>query len=91
VNDENTSQVLAAQRVQAAATRQVTVDVLTAAATACVVAAGTVLALMVLVWLVQPGHDFPGRFWFAVLPLLGAAITFKVHVSGIGAPRRDRG
>ena len=66
-------------------TNQVTAFVLSALATSLLGAACVELVLMVLLWIRSGWEnggdaDFPGRYWFAVLPMLTAAAI--LHARG---------
>ena len=55
-------------------------------------AAGVELVLMVLAWIrsafMHGGTgDFPGRYWFVVLPLVTAAAVLQVRGRGLRKPR----
>ena len=92
--------ILAAHRQTIAENRRLVAQVLRYLAVVLVAVAGTVFGLMVLAYLVSGDNrydrDWPGRYWFAVLPLLVAAVGLKAtgdrvkNPSSASSPRRDR-
>jgi hypothetical protein len=59
---------------------------LKALALAVKIAAAVVFLLMLLVWFItwtNRATDFPGRFWFVVLPLLAAAMTLNAKADAM--------
>ncbi len=62
--------------------REIAAEVLRAIAKALYVAAAVIFSLMVVVFMrtsSQTGQsDWPGRYWFALLPTLAAAVTLTV-------------
>jgi hypothetical protein len=73
--------ILAAHRQTIAENRRLVAQVLRYLAVVLVAVAGTVFGLMVLAYLASGDskydRDWPGRYWFAVLPLLVAAVGLK--------------
>ena len=73
--------ILAAHQQTIAEHRRLVAQVLRYLAVVLVAVAGTVFGLMVLAYLVSGDsrydRDWPGRYWFAVLPLLVAAVGLK--------------
>jgi hypothetical protein len=78
MSEENAADRLTSE----AQVRVVAQDVVRALSIACFAAAGTIAVLMVAVWVDSArGYaeaDFPGRFLFALLPVLCAAVTLDL-------------
>ncbi|QNN53751.1 hypothetical protein [Nocardioides mesophilus] len=74
--------ILAAHRRAVAENRRLVAQVLRSLGGVLVAVAGTVLALMVLAYWVSGAsfytRDWPGRYWFVVLPLLVAALGLRL-------------
>ena len=81
VNRRTPEAILAAHRQTIAENRRLVAQVLRYLAVVLVSVAGTVFGLMVLAYLASGDsgydRDWPGRYWFAVLPLLVAALGVK--------------
>ena len=78
--------ILAAHQQTIAEHRRLVAQVLRYLAVVLVAVAGTVFGLMVLAYLASGDsrydRDWPGRYWFAVLPLLVAAVGLKATGQG---------
>lgn len=88
--DRTIESVRAAHLQTVEATRAVAAQILTTAATALYAAAATVFMLMVVIFIrvgVKTGvTDWPGRYWFAVLPLVVAGVTLHLGAHKMGRP-----
>ncbi len=59
-------------------TTEVVAGALSVMALALALAAGTLLAMVLLVYLSDDFGGWPGRYWFAIVPMLVAAATLQV-------------
>jgi MFS family permease len=59
-------------------TTEVVARALSVMALALALAAGTLFAMVLLVYLSDDFGGWPGRFWFAIVPLLVAAATLQL-------------
>ena len=88
--DRTVESIRAAHLQTVEATRAVAAQALTTVARALYAAAATVLALMCVVYVgsaMRTGSaDWPGGYWFAVVPLVVAAVTLHLGAAKIARP-----